>query len=86
MVMRPRHVPYDRALAAKTLLARSGARVLGMIANGVDSKNDFGEYAYDAGELTDVASQTALVARDRVQRDRLAEAQKASVGGPRKFL
>lgn len=56
MVMRPLHVPYDRALAAKTLLERSGARVLGMIANGVDSKNDFGEYAYDERELTSTAS------------------------------
>ncbi|MEL6855269.1 MAG: polysaccharide biosynthesis tyrosine autokinase, partial [Cyanobacteria bacterium J06607_13] len=59
MVMRPRHVAYDRALAAKSLLTRSGARVLGMIANGVDSKNDFGEYSYDASELTDLASHTA---------------------------
>ncbi len=67
MVMRPRHVPYDRALAAKTLLARSGAPVLGMIANGVDSKNDFGEYAYDARELTDMASRTALGAEDKIE-------------------
>ncbi len=60
MVMRPRHVTYDRAIAAKTLLQRSGAKVLGMVANGVDSKNDFGEYAYDARELTDTVNRTVL--------------------------
>jgi len=75
MVMRPRHVAYDRALAAKTLLSRSGARVLGMIANGVDSKNDFGEYSYDATELTDGVSRTALVAKDRIAKERSDEAQ-----------
>ncbi|MGB3669320.1 MAG: polysaccharide biosynthesis tyrosine autokinase [Phormidesmis sp.] len=69
MVMRPRHVPYDRALAAKTLLARSGAPVLGMIANGVNSKNDFGEYSYDARELTEMASRTATGAQDQIERE-----------------
>jgi len=69
MVMRPRHVPYDRALAAKTLLARSGAPVLGMIANGVDSKNDFGEYSYDARELTEMASRTASGAQDQIEKE-----------------
>lgn len=68
MVMRPRHVAYDRALAAKSLLARSGARVLGMIANGVNSKNDFGEYSYDERELTDGLSRTALIAKDRLEK------------------
>jgi len=68
MVMRPRHVSYDRALAAKSLLARSGARVLGMIANGVNSKNDFGEYSYDERELTDGLSRTALIARERLEK------------------
>lgn len=72
MVMRPRHVPYDRALAAKTLLTRSGARVLGMIANGVDSKNDFGEYAYDASELADSASRGVL-AETQIDADVLTE-------------
>jgi polysaccharide biosynthesis transport protein len=66
MVMRPRHVTYDRAIAAKSLLDRSGAKVLGMVANGVDSKNDFGEYSYDARELTDLASRTALIAKKRL--------------------
>ncbi len=66
MVMRPRTVTYDRAIAAKSLLERSGATVLGMVANGVDSKNDFGEYSYDARELTDRASRTARIARERL--------------------
>lgn len=66
MVMRPRHVTYDRAIAAKSLLERSGASVLGMVANGVDSKNDFGEYSYDARELTDLASRTARIAKKRL--------------------
>ena len=66
MVMRPRHVTYDRAIAAKSLLARAGVNVLGLVANGVDSKNDFGEYSYDASELTDRASKTALIARGRL--------------------
>ncbi len=70
MVMRPRHVTYDRAIAAKSLLERSGAQVLGMIANGVDSKNDFGEYSYDARELTDLASRTARIARERLANPR----------------
>ncbi|MEM8501969.1 MAG: polysaccharide biosynthesis tyrosine autokinase [Cyanobacteria bacterium P01_D01_bin.1] len=56
MVMRPRHVSHDRALAAKSLLDRSGVRVLGMIANGVDTKNDFSEYAYAESELAEGAT------------------------------
>lgn len=67
MVMRPRHVTYDRAIAAKSLLARAGVNVLGLVANGVDSKNDFGEYSYDASELTDVASNTARIAKGRLR-------------------
>ncbi|MEO0769083.1 MAG: polysaccharide biosynthesis tyrosine autokinase [Cyanobacteria bacterium J06649_4] len=70
MVMRPRHVTYDRALAAKSLLERSGSRVLGMIANGVNSKNDFGEYSYDERELTDSNGQSALVAKSRLEEAR----------------
>ncbi len=70
MVMRPRHVTYDRAIAAKSLLDRSGAKVLGMVANGVDSKNDFGEYSYDARELTDLASRTARIAKERLANPR----------------
>ncbi|MEL6468688.1 MAG: polysaccharide biosynthesis tyrosine autokinase [Cyanobacteria bacterium J06623_4] len=80
MVMRPRHVTYDRALAAKSLLARSGATVLGMIANGVDSKNDFGEYSYDARELTDLASRTARIAKGRLEGDQ-ETAQMATTNG-----
>lgn len=67
MVMRPRQVTFDRAASAKALLARSGVNVLGLIANGVDSKNDFGEYSYDAGELTDPAKNTARVAKSRLE-------------------
>jgi polysaccharide biosynthesis transport protein len=70
MVMRPRHVTYDRAIAAKSLLERSGAKVLGMVANGVDSKNDFGEYSYDARELTDMAGRTARIAKERLAKVR----------------
>lgn len=70
MVMRPRHVTYDRAIAAKSLLERSGAKVLGTVANGVDSKNDFGEYSYDARELTDLASRTDHIAKDRLKNSR----------------
>ncbi len=67
MVMRPRQVTFDRAIAAKTLLARSGVNVLGLVANGVDSKNDFGEYSYDVSELTDVAKHTARTAKGRLE-------------------
>lgn len=77
MVMRPRHVTYDRAIAAKSLLERSGANVLGMVANGVDSKNDFGEYSYDARELTDLASRTARIAKERLEDEQEAEAEAA---------
>ena len=66
MVMRPRHVGYDRALAAKSLLNRSGARVLGMIANGVNTKNDFSQYAYDESELAEGA--TPPTAASKAQR------------------
>jgi succinoglycan biosynthesis transport protein ExoP len=47
MVMRPRLVSYDSALAANTLLGRSGATVLGMVANAVDIKVEMSEYAYN---------------------------------------
>ncbi|MEM6450707.1 MAG: polysaccharide biosynthesis tyrosine autokinase [Cyanobacteria bacterium P01_D01_bin.105] len=80
MVMRPRYVTYDRAIAAQSLLERSGANVLGMVANGVDSKNDFGEYSYDARELTDLASRTARVAKGRLSDEHKTEAQAKTVG------
>ena len=67
MIMRPRQVTFDRANAAKTLLARSGVNVLGLVANGVDSKNDFGEYSYDPSELTDSAKHTARIAKGRLE-------------------
>ena len=67
MVMRPRQVTFDRAIAAKSLLARSGVNVLGLVANGVDSKNDFGEYSYDASDLTDSAKHTARIAKGRLE-------------------
>ncbi|MGB7084709.1 MAG: polysaccharide biosynthesis tyrosine autokinase [Phormidesmis sp.] len=77
MVMRPRHVSYDRAIAAKSLLARSSAPVLGMVANGVDSKNDFGEYSYDSRELSDLASRTARGGKGQ-SADSLEKAKAAS--------
>lgn len=76
MVMRPRQVTFDRANAAKTLLARSGVNVLGLVANGVDSKNDFGEYSYDASDLTDSAKHTARIAKGRLE----GAAQKIPMG------
>lgn len=39
LVMRPRHVLTQRAIAAKSLLERSGVQVLGMVANDVNSDN-----------------------------------------------
>lgn len=86
MVMRPRHVAYDRALAAKSLLTRSGARVLGMIANGVDSKNDFGEYSYDASELTDLASHTARIAKGRLEEEQSSDLEPSSTGSNTRYL
>jgi polysaccharide biosynthesis transport protein len=80
MVMRPRHVSHDRAIAAKSLLERSGAVVLGMVANGVDSKNDFGEYSYDARELTDVASRTARIAKERLAMPQASSQAPVSAG------
>lgn len=44
MVMRPRRVTYDSALAARKLLTRSGATLLGLVANGVDMKTETSEY------------------------------------------
>ncbi len=48
LVVRPRWVTYDGALSAKTLLTRSGANVLGIVANGTDLKVESSEYAYTA--------------------------------------
>ncbi|MEO1592979.1 MAG: polysaccharide biosynthesis tyrosine autokinase [Cyanobacteria bacterium J06632_22] len=48
LVVRPRWVTYDGALSAKALLARSGANVLGMVANGADLKVESSEYVYTA--------------------------------------
>jgi capsular exopolysaccharide synthesis family protein len=48
MVMRPRLVTYDSALAANKLLTRSGATLLGLVANGVDMKTESSEYTYNA--------------------------------------
>jgi polysaccharide biosynthesis transport protein len=44
MTMRPRVVSYDNAIAAKALLNRSGAKVLGFVANAVDMRVDSSEY------------------------------------------
>ncbi|NEP17868.1 MAG: CpsD/CapB family tyrosine-protein kinase, partial [Leptolyngbya sp. SIO4C1] len=48
LVMRPRMVTHDSAIAAKKLLKRSGATVLGLVANGVDTKVDSSEYMPDS--------------------------------------
>lgn len=48
LVVRPRWVTYDGALSAKALLARSGANVLGIVANGADLKVESSEYVYTA--------------------------------------
>lgn len=44
MVMRPRVVSSPSALAAKAVLERSGAKVIGMVANGVDIRNEHDDY------------------------------------------
>jgi polysaccharide biosynthesis transport protein len=44
MVIRPRHVDSASVAAAKSLLSRSGANVLGFIANGVDVRNEHDDY------------------------------------------
>lgn len=44
MVMRPRVVSSPSALAAKAALERSGAKVIGMVANGVDIRNEHDDY------------------------------------------
>lgn len=44
MIVRPRQVDSASALAAKSLLNRAGADVLGFVANGVDVKNEHDDY------------------------------------------
>lgn len=44
MVIRPRWVDSASVLAAKSLLKRSGAEVLGIVANGVDIRNEHDDY------------------------------------------
>ncbi|HEY9734985.1 MAG TPA: polysaccharide biosynthesis tyrosine autokinase [Trichocoleus sp.] len=44
MVVRPRHVDSASLMAAKSLISRSGANVLGFIANGVDVRNEHDDY------------------------------------------
>ncbi len=39
-VVRPRHLDASNALAAKALLQRSGAKLLGLVANGVNMQNE----------------------------------------------
>ncbi|HEY9763431.1 MAG TPA: polysaccharide biosynthesis tyrosine autokinase [Trichocoleus sp.] len=45
MAIRPRHVDSASVMAAKSLLNRSGANVLGFVANGVDVRNEHDDYA-----------------------------------------
>ncbi|MEM9906619.1 MAG: polysaccharide biosynthesis tyrosine autokinase [Cyanobacteria bacterium P01_D01_bin.44] len=58
MVMRPRLVTYDSAFASKSLLRRSGAKVLGLVANGVDIKVEASEYTHNAQASEYIASTT----------------------------
>lgn len=44
LVVRPRHVDSASMMAAKSLISRSGADVLGFIANGVDVRNEHDDY------------------------------------------
>lgn len=45
MMIRPRHVDSASVMAAKSLLKRSGANILGFVANGVDVRNEHDDYA-----------------------------------------
>ncbi|HEY9881935.1 MAG TPA: polysaccharide biosynthesis tyrosine autokinase [Leptolyngbyaceae cyanobacterium] len=45
MMIRPRHVDSASVMAAKSLLNRSGAKILGFVANGVDVRNEHDDYA-----------------------------------------
>ncbi|MEM8806933.1 MAG: polysaccharide biosynthesis tyrosine autokinase [Cyanobacteria bacterium P01_G01_bin.38] len=58
MIMRPRLVTYDSAISSKGLLKRSGANVLGLIANGVDIKVESSEYTHNAQASEYIASAT----------------------------
>jgi capsular exopolysaccharide synthesis family protein len=44
LIVRPRQVDSSSALAAKSLLNRAGAEVLGFVANGIDLKNEHDDY------------------------------------------
>lgn len=44
LIVRPRQVDSASALAAKSLLSRAGAEVLGFVANGIDVKNEHDDY------------------------------------------
>ncbi|MEL6135829.1 MAG: polysaccharide biosynthesis tyrosine autokinase [Cyanobacteria bacterium J06628_6] len=59
VVMRPRWVTYDGALSAKTLLTRSGANVLGIVANGADLKIESSEYVYSLQASGDTVIEAA---------------------------
>ncbi|MEM6350956.1 MAG: polysaccharide biosynthesis tyrosine autokinase [Cyanobacteria bacterium P01_D01_bin.14] len=59
VVMRPRWVTYDGALSAKTLLTRSGANVLGIVANGADLKIESSEYVYSVQASGDTVIEAA---------------------------
>ena len=55
MIVRPRQVDSASALAAKSLLNRAGAEVLGFVANGVDVKNEHDDYVSITRSRSDLA-------------------------------
>ncbi|NER78682.1 MAG: polysaccharide biosynthesis tyrosine autokinase [Leptolyngbya sp. SIO1D8] len=65
LVVRPRQVDSSDAIAAKSLLERSGANILGLVANGVDIKVEHEDYA-SATETTDKETVDELVNISRI--------------------
>jgi len=59
MIARPRQVDSSSALAAKALLSRAGADVVGFVANGVDVKNEHDDYVSMTRTKFDLHSDTA---------------------------
>jgi polysaccharide biosynthesis transport protein len=59
MVVRPGVANSDSAIAAKSLLARSEANILGLVANGVSIKHEPGGYFYHDYARTEMSSERA---------------------------
>jgi polysaccharide biosynthesis transport protein len=59
MVVRPGIANSDSAIAAKSLLARSEANILGLVANGVSVKHEPGSYFYYDYARTEMSSERA---------------------------